>query len=221
MLIRRVASSSLIVLSMLAPAADGQVPDLNRNQPVDALVEDLSPNNATRRHVERGNALFNPNVRLYRPHREPGFIETGHAVRDPVTGLYTPHRFIYRAPGVQARINQPDYMVMNQFNVKDTNVLPIHEGLMQLQRPLDTVFDLIPEVVSPMSRAPAADWVDRRVDGRVNGRLGQLDGSGETPYQTTVILRPLPRHSAAEDVVEPDADQQVVDQADAAEPAGD
>jgi hypothetical protein len=156
--------------------------------PVDQTVEDLDPRSRSLRQVEPGNAQFPEHVSLYR-RAEP---VKGPAATGPLRHHGQARPFVYRAPGVEAFVDQPQYLTPQGRN------RPVEEGLSGDRRFLqqitaNTVFNLIPEAAKPNASAnqsaepPAGQVteryrVDTRLDTRVSPRVeGRIDGRVNAP----------------------------------------
>jgi hypothetical protein len=190
-------TTAVLLLSAATVLAQTQAPSqapqrVRPGQPVDQTVGDLGPNSVSFRQVEPGLGEFSRATSLYRR-----FDPAGWQKRDRSGGLHLPQAYKYRAPGVEAYIDQPQY-----FTPRGRNV-PVQEGpeddprFRQIITP-NTVFDLIPDdhpaKPRPQPQAEAqtsrplngigADhrlgrWTGGQVHGRIHGRIdGQVRGSG-------------------------------------------
>ena len=166
----------LIVLTWVC-AASGQ--ELLQKPPVDQTVSDLDPLGTSLRWVEPGNAQFSNRVRLYR------LDESG---VDPATGLIFPGQYLYRSPGVQARLDRPQYLSLSPFSTPNhsqmvINAAPAVDGAFIEMIPPNTFFDL---VLRPDPRSSPANpygdqsqangvrmntRIDTRIDSRIDGRV--------------------------------------------------
>lgn len=176
----RAASAAAAGVLLCLAAAPG------RGQPassaVDAGVADLDPHATSLRRVEPGLGQFDFGARL-RPVdyavrwgvgapdaeavRAPRLATPQSAWRDPATGLlhHQPRR--YRAPGVRALVDRPQYLVRRG---PDGRIDPAAPRVAVIGA--NTVFELTPEAPPEAPRPagpPPAGLVDTRLDLRIGG----------------------------------------------------
>ncbi len=147
--------------------------------PVDRTVGDLDPLGVSHRWIDPAQAAFSPGARLYREgYGAGGFGDPGSApAPNPHTGLMMSGQFRYEAPGVQAWMDRPDYLVRTgpggQFSY---NVAPLREGSALALIPPNTVFNLIPpdrlDTGQSEPESPGPDHrIDRRLDHLIDARI--------------------------------------------------
>ncbi len=177
-----------VLLAAFTAAAHAQAP-VNDNRAVDQGVEDVDPRAVSFRVIDPGNAQYpTRSMIVERPH-SAGWSQLGLPTLDEATGLPNTRRYEYRAPGVRAQMNRPDYLVIDQAGERALSRAPIMDGAFSELPPPDTVFSLVPE--RPQSKDPAVTdptWRDQRVDGRINRRAGQAADS----YHPGRLNPPLP-----------------------------
>ena len=179
--------AAAILLWVSAVTAAQRVPPL---QPVDQAVSDLDPLSTSLRWVEPGNAVFSHRVRIHQLRGQPAI--------DPTTGLALPREYLFRAPGVRARIDRPQYLVLSPFSTPkkprlDQNVSPaLDGGLIEVIGP-NTIFDLVPRPIITTSThgldRPAAR-IDARLDTRINSRLHTAIGKPLGPWSPATTTMP-------------------------------
>ena len=169
--------------------------------PVDRTVGDLDPHAASQRWVDPAQAAFAPGAQLYLE----GFGPTGSGdnaaaglglpAANPHTGLTMAGQFRYQAPGVQAWMDRPDYLVQTgpggQYSL---NVSPLREGAALALIPPNTVFNLIPpdqlDSPAPAELDDAAAGPDHRLDRRVDTRIdARVDGQADRAVDLDAIER--------------------------------
>lgn len=165
-------------------------------QVVDQAVQDLDPLATSLRRMNPGNALYNNDGRIYQL-RPPGpWTQAGLPALDNLTGLNMPQQYIYRAPGVQAYMDRPDYLVRpGAMSTRRRNVAPHGDGKFVEMIPAGVVFDLVPRQPGAQVQPQAADdWVDHRIDGRIDNRIdGRIETQLPVPSNVTVNPPPNPR----------------------------
>lgn len=164
----------LCCLLLTAPAW-AQTP-VNDDRPIDQGVEDIDPRARSQRRIDPGNAKYPTRsmiVERANPH-QAGWSELGLPALDRATGAPDTHRYEYRAPGVRARMDRPDYLVVDEDGRPALNRQPVFDGAFRELPPPNTIYDLVPEDPEPVDDASNdPGWDDPRVDGRINRRLGQ------------------------------------------------
>ena len=143
--------------------------------PVDQTVGDLDPLARSLRRVDPGNQRFSARTRLLR--RQPGRPGAAPA------GANAPRQYRFEAPGVQAWLRRPEYLVRSNDYGQDVarNRAPAQDGDFREIVPPDTVFDLRPDAPRP-NAAPARperpgrpgmsdNRINTRLDTRINGRV--------------------------------------------------
>lgn len=175
-------------------------------QPVDQTVEDVDPLATSLRRVEPGNALYSDRIRIYEfGPPSPLGMDRSSFQRDPATGLAMPQQYRYVAPGVQAWLNRPDYLVRTGPDRRDIgfNVAPYADGAFVEVVPPGTVFDLIPRPQILARPTPLAEetafWPDQRLDARLDLRLNtRVDlRLGAAPANAPLQPVPQPMNTSA------------------------
>jgi len=191
-------------LTQAQPRASSPALDRVRpGEPVDQTVGDLGPHDLSLRRVEPGLGAFSDATNLYRRF-EPATWQQQDGAQSNTSGLHLPQSYIYRAPGVRAYVDRPQY-----FTAQGRNV-PVEQGPEDDPRfqqiiTSNTVFDLIPgdgSPVRPQQRDGSASQVrlngigeQHRIDGRVGGAVeGQVRGqlgsqvgaSSARPHQAAI-----------------------------------
>ena len=124
--------------------------------PVDPGISDADPRATSLKRMEEGNAQFNFETRLRPVDRRVGWtpgsspaVDTGGAApwRDPATGLLHHQSTRYRAPGVRALVDRPQYLTLLE------NGVPVPDAPRVAVIGANTVFELTPE---PTAAAVAA-----------------------------------------------------------------
>lgn len=163
--------SVILIAAMACLGAQAQ-PVADR--PVDQAVEDLDPRAASLRVVDPGNAQF--------PTRSM-IVQRAHAARWQPGADLADHRYEYRAPGVRAVMNRPDYVVLDGAGRRAANIAPAIDGAFLETAPPDTVFRLTPDqrpIADPATTDPRPD---ARIDARVRYpvRLTEPDATAVPP----------------------------------------
>jgi len=172
-----------IVLTILLTAATllghaqarAQTP-LNDDRPIDQNVEDVDPRATSFRVIDPGNARHPTRSMIVERAHQAKWARLGLPALDQATGLPDTRRYEYRAPGVRAQMDRPDYRVIDQTGEPALNRVPLLDGAFEEMPPPNTVFDLVPERPDPHDPTHTdPDWRDPRVDGRIDRRLGRAD----------------------------------------------
>jgi len=144
--------------------------------PVDQAVGDLDRRSTSLRHIEQGIGVFGQAGALY---RRQGLDPWSAGNGQPLAQQYQ-----FRQPGFTAWIDQPEYLVLDEFGEMRTNASPSQDGQFLGLIPPNTVFDLTPPTVggwSPQDRAADVGWRDTRISPRIEGRIGtRLSGDGSS-----------------------------------------
>ena len=164
---------------------------------VDQAVGDLGPSAVSFRRIDPGNAQFSPRVRMFeRRPDDRGWSGVGLPALDQ---MYDRNRYVYRAPGVTALIDQPSYLVRSSRPSGrpryEVDVAPDRDGQAIPLISAGTVFSLIPEDAAPPPVPEADPWADvpggdPRLDLRLDGRL---DGDYDQTFDAEPMVAPAPR----------------------------
>jgi len=172
---QRIVLPILLASLLLASAARAQAP-VNDDRPIDQNVEDVDPRAVSFRVIDPGNAKYPTRSMIVERAHQASWSQLGLPALDQPPGLPDTRKYEYRAPGVRARMDRPDYLVIDQTGEPAFNRVPMMDGAFEELPPPNTVFDLVPE--RPQSQDPARtdpDWRDPRVDGRIDRRLGRAN----------------------------------------------
>jgi hypothetical protein len=178
----------------LASAASAQTPvnpvegpaqQSRPGQAVDQAVGDLGPHIKSRRKVEPGLGAFSSETSLYRRFEPVDWQKTGEVSGQPGSSLHLPQPYVYRAPGVRAYVDQPQYLTRGGQNEPAPGPVG-NNGQFRQKVTANTVYDLIPRdhPASPLAKsneqANAAGPIQLNGIGeryRINGRVdGQTQG---------------------------------------------
>lgn len=164
---------------------------------VDANVGDRDPLATSLRRVEPGNALHSFENRLTVTdfaRRWSPFDPATPTTTDPSTGLVHSQGYQYRAPGVRALIDRPDYLVDLGGNTPGRNVQPVRDGAQVMIIPANTIFQLTPERSTsiPLDTAPAPHENYR--DLRLNLQVQRVPSRTAVPFSQAAIRadQPMP-----------------------------
>ncbi|MEO1235221.1 MAG: hypothetical protein AAFX76_00375 [Planctomycetota bacterium] len=174
---KRALGVFLLTASALAWAeASGQpLANASPGDPVDPNVNDVDPLAASFRRVDPGNAQHSFSARLTVTDFGANWSPFDPARRlsvDRRTGLTHSQNFQYRAPGVRALIDRPDYLVDLAGRAVGRNVQPVRDGRQVMVIPANTVFQLTPERQATQAQAIPAPHENYR-DMRLNLRLAR------------------------------------------------
>ncbi|QQE13518.1 hypothetical protein JD969_08690 [Planctomycetota bacterium] len=157
----------------LAGDKRGYVPELVMQgtwRPVDQTVSDMSSNAASQRRLNHGNSQFSRNVTMYERDYVGGQLKQGLPTVDMHTGMVVPTQYQYRAPGVTALVQRPEYLVVVGKSSKRTyvekNRKPMRDGLFADIGSAGMVYNLNIDLLNPVitaeeesSESPRAAYV--------------------------------------------------------------
>ena len=165
------------------PAGSTPTERVRPGRPVDQTVGDLDPKSRSLRRIEPGTGRFSSRVSLYQ-RVDPADWQKQQG-SDGAADSRLDRPYVYRAPGVEALVDQPQYLTPRGLNRPSTG-----DRFRQIITP-NTVFNLIPEQMAgtePRSAGPAstaqnpqnprsAEANPHRVSTRYSTRLpGRIDG---------------------------------------------
>ncbi|MEM7627337.1 MAG: hypothetical protein AAF333_17205 [Planctomycetota bacterium] len=156
-------------LTVTLTAAGMSAQAVDRGPAVDPNVGDRDPNSTSLRFVDPGNAQHSFAARItttdFRSNWSP-FQAVEPIATDPTTGLPVSQGFQYRAPGVRALMDRPDYLADIDGDVPGLNMQPSADGRQAVIIPANTVFQLTlerPRVEAETPAPVAANYMDLRV----------------------------------------------------------
>ncbi len=136
--------------------------------PVDQTVSDYDPTQVSLRRMEPGIGVFARQT-LYEPTRPATWSAMGVPTVGGEYGLALPSEYMYRAPGINAMVVKPEYLVRTGPKPEDIayNKVPVaEEHYLTLASP-GMVYNLIPQLNEPAVTPVSDGWQDTRVDGRL------------------------------------------------------
>ena len=168
----------------------------------DPAISDRGPHAVSQRYIDPGNGQFSPYVTVRRIERQPSHPAAMRATWARV-GLPSldvrgePAAYEYRAPGVRALMDRPDYVVQAGPRSLSAIATPRRDGAYAPLAPANLVYSLMPveDRPRPSPSAHADPWQDfasagpaphdARRDARLDGRLSPLEASTVLPADFT------------------------------------
>lgn len=149
--------------------------------PVDQTVSDYDPRQVSLRRMEPGQGAFSRQT-LFEPSRPATWAAGGLPTVGGQYGLSLPSNYIYRAPGINAMVVKPEYLVKIGPDPEDVafNQIPAKDDFYLTLESAGMVYNLIPQLTEPQIAPMRDDWIDTRVD----GRLPAMDA-------TSILMAPL------------------------------
>jgi len=172
-------------------------------KPVDQAVEDLDPLSAGLRHVDPGNALFSDRVSLYQPLYSTQWPQQPSQWANTTIGIDLGSRYQYRMQGMQAFIDQPEYISQNASEEYGFNFSPAKDGQFIEIIPANTIFNLIPEhelmTPTPIQQPYNPYRLDTQLDGRLDLRIdSRIDLQSAISRRRPMIIPPYPTYQAVQ-----------------------
>lgn len=160
--------------------------------PVDANVGDRDPLATSLRRIEPGNAQHSFANRLTVidfSRRWLPFDPATPTTTDPATGLVHSQGYQYRAPGVRALVDRPDYLVDLGGRALGRNVQPVRDGAQFMIIPANTVFQLTserPATPAPNLPAPHENYRDLRLNLQLD-RVPAAGSASAIPFPQSAL----------------------------------
>ncbi|WP_145073258.1 hypothetical protein [Poriferisphaera corsica] len=135
-------------------------------RPVDQTVSDLSSNSASQRRLNHGNALFNNNITMYTRDDNGQLLTRGLPTVDFRTSLHVPTEYQFRAPGVTALVQRPEYVSLvgpdPRWHTRK-NKQPFRDGLFADIGSAGMVYNLDVRLLNPVVNADRTSLEPARV----------------------------------------------------------
>ncbi len=158
----------------------------------DPAISDRGPHSVSQRYIDPGNAQFSPHVAIRRV--DPAAAQPA-AVRATWTRVGLPSlnvqngatpndatTYEYRAPGIHALMDRPQYIVQDGPRSLSRNATPGPGGRYAPLAPANLVYSLMPDADATAPPTAEADpALDPRIDGRLDGRVQPLASSAAVP----------------------------------------